>query len=451
MSLPLAPAPFQVAGDTVSSILAYLPVVVLIILVAGLMIWFLAWMARYFEYLKTLESAWLDRTTLDFVRRVLEGIWIVILIILVLTIAQTQSEPLRDALVLFVARLPAAFLFVFVLFAAAITVRVLHRFAAYLRGELKTKPRRVAPPSALAFTEVVLKYIIYIVALVVAVLGSISALPPSDRSAVYGIIALPAIPPGAALEIILGLLIVAVADRFVASIFEDLKHRTRKFSVRALDEFKAVARYAVWLLGAVVILFIFLALVLPETDLIVFAVGFVAFLVVTGLLAFEPLRDAIAGVMLMRGDPFDVGDRIKIGNDLVADVVSMSLTLTRVRTLRGELVQIPNQRLLQIPVVNFTRSKPYAVHVEVAVAFDIAHDRVRELLVRAAEEAEGIVRDRMPEVYAKEIEGDAILYQLYAYTDQPERMKEVQSAIVWKVQDLFRGAGILPRPPTRRT
>lgn len=445
VSLPLPSLAFQASGDVVSAVLGYLPVIVLIVVLVGLMMWFLAWMARYFEYLKTVESAWLDRTTLDFVRRVLEGIWIVIMVILVLAIAQTQSRTIRDVLVEFVARLPAAFFFVFVLFAAAIAVRILHRFAAYLRGELKTKPRRIAPPSALAFTELVLKYVIYIVALVIAVLGSIAALPPPDRNAIYAVVALPALEPGAALEIGLGVLIVAVADRFVASIFEDLKHRTRKFSIRALDEFKAIARYAVWLLGALVILLIFLAIILPAADLIVFAVGFVAFLVVVSLLASEPLRDALGGVVLMRGDPFDVGDRIKVGENLVADVVSMSLTLTCVRTLRGELVQFPNRRLLQMPVVNFTRSKPYAIRVEIAVGFDVDHDRVRNLLIRAARETDGAVRDRAPEVYGKGLEGDAIVYQLYVYTDQPERMKEVQSTIIWKIQDLFHEAGIRPK------
>lgn len=73
-------------------------------------------------------------------------------------------------------------------------------------------------------------------------------------------------------EIGLGTL-VAVADRVVASIVDDVRLRTRKLSIRALDEFKAVPRYAVWLLGALVVLLIFLALVVPPAYPIVFAVG----------------------------------------------------------------------------------------------------------------------------------------------------------------------------------
>jgi len=144
----------------------------------------------------------------------------------------------------------------------------------------------------------------------------------------------------------------------------------------------------------------------------------------------------------MRSDPFNVGDRVKIGEDLVGDVMAMSLSLTTVRTLRHEVVQLPNTSLLATPIVNFTRSKPYAVFVEVPVAFDVAHERVRELLLQAAKEVEGIVKDPPAEVFGKEIQGGAILHQLFAYTDQPERMKEIKSALVYKIQDLFSRAGI---------
>ncbi len=171
-------------------------------------------------------------------------------------------------------------------------------------------------------------------------------------------------------------------------------------------------------------------------------------LVVAALATMGTLHEAIAGVNLMMADPFDVGDRVKIGDDLVCDVVSMSLTRTQVRTLRGELVQIPNTRLLQMPVLNFSRSKPYAIFVEVSVAFDVGHDRVQDLLVRAALETEGIVKERPPQVFGKDVEGDAVLYQLFAYTDQPERMKEIRSALVFRIQELFGGAGIRPRTRT---
>jgi len=441
----LASFPFQVGGDPLSVFLAILPLIVLIVVLAGFMLWVLGLVGRYFEYLKTIENAWLDQKTLDFVHRVLEAVWIAFIAIIILAFAQTESDALHSVLVAFLQRVPAIFVFVFVMFAAGIVARVLHRFGAYLRGELKTKPKRIAPAGALAFAEIVLKYVIYVVALVVAVLGSIRALPAADQTAIQQSIGvIPAIEPTAVLGILFGLLAIVVADRFVDSIFEDMKRHNAKFSPRALDELKSVARYAVWLLGAVVVFFIILALILTGDRLIIFAVGFVGFLIVLTVFAFGPVQSALAGFTLMRADPFDIGNRVKIGDDLVGDVVAMTLSLTTVRTLRNEIVQLPNARLLETPIVNFSRSKPYAIFVEVAVGFEVGHDRVRDLLLRAAAATEGIVKERPAEVFGKDLRRDAVLYQLFAYTDQPERMKEIKSALVFRIQDLFAQEGIRP-------
>jgi small-conductance mechanosensitive channel len=345
----------------------------------------------------------------------------------------------------FVQRVPALFFAIFVLFAATIIVRALHRFAAYLRGELKTKPKRLAPPQALAFTEIVLKYLIYIGAVVLAIFGAIRALPAEDQDVIrQNLGTLPGIPESAIIGVLIGILIVGIADRFIDSIFEDWKRRTRKFTARVVDEFKTITRYGVWVLGAIVLLFIILALVLSEAQLIVFAVGFVAFLIAAATIAFDPVRNALAGVTLMRADPFDIGDRVKIGSDLVCDVQSMSLTLTQVRTLRGEVVNLPNSRLLTEPIVNFSRSKPYAIFVEVCVDFGVDHSKVRDLLLRAARETEGIVPEPAPQALGKDLEGSSIRYQLLAYTSQPERMKECRSALIYKIQELFGQAGIRP-------
>ncbi len=444
----LAAFPFQATGDALSTFVDFLPLIVLIVVLAGVMMWILGWMSRYFEYLKTIESAWLDRTTLDFVHRVLEAVWIAFMAIVILAIAQTRSAALHDLLAAFVIRVPAVFVFVFVLFIAAVVVRVLHRFGAYLRGELKVKPKRIAPAGALAFAETVLKYIIYIVALVAAVLGGIRALPASDQTTIQQTVGvIPGIEPIALLGILAGLLAIGIADRFVDSIFEDMKRHNAKFSARALDELKSVARYAVWIIGAVILLFIILALVLTGDRLVIFAVGFVVFIIALAFFAFSPIQNALAGFTLMRADPFDVGQRVKIGEDLVGDVLNMTLSLTTVRTLRNEIVQVPNARLLQTTVVNFSRSKPYAIFVEVPVGFEVAHDRVKTLLLQAAAETDGIVKDRPAEVFGKEIEGGSILYQLFAYTDHPERMKEIKSALVFRVQELFSAAHVRPAGP----
>ena len=443
----MALLPFQ-QGEALADAFNLLGPIAGIILVVAAMLWFVAWLTRYVEYLKSLESRWMDAGTLDFVRRGLEAVWITLMAIVVLGIASTQSEPIRDTLVAVVLRLPALFFVAFVLFTAELVVRLLHRFAAYLRGELKTKPRRAAPRHALAFTEIVLKYVLYIGALSLAVLGGVRALPSEDQAFIGANVGtLPAPDRAVGLGILIALLVVFVADRFVNSIFEDLKGRTRKFSARVLEEFKSLARYAVWLISAVVVLFVLLGGLLGQEQLVVFAVGFIAFFVLIAVLAFDPVRNALAGVSLIRADPFDVGDRVKIGDDLVCDIVSMGLATTQVRTLRGEAVNLPNAGLLGATVTNFSRSRPTAIAVDVAIPFEVSHGRVDEILLRVASETRGVVSEPAPRVLGTALDGGSIRYEVLAFTDAPSKMQDVRSALIFGIQDAFREAGIRPQGP----
>jgi small-conductance mechanosensitive channel len=141
-------------------------------------------------------------------------------------------------------------------------------------------------------------------------------------------------------------------------------------------------------------------------------------------------------------DPFDEGDRVKILDDLVCDIKSIDLSLTHVETLRGEVISVPNSELLGKRTVNFSRSETYAMAVEVEVGFEIPHSKVRNLLKEAADRTDGIVDEPVPQVFAKTVDDGLILYQLLAYTDEPETMKEINSKLIYNVQDVFLEEGI---------
>ncbi len=158
----------DIVNDATVFVVDYLPIVLAVAFLIALMMWILALVSRYFEYLKMLESPWLDRDTLDFIHKVLQAIWVSFIAIAILILLQFRVPEIREGLIQFFKRVPTLFFVIFVIFVAAVLVRSLHRFASYLRGDLKVKPRRIAPPRALSFTELFLKYLIYAIAGVVA-------------------------------------------------------------------------------------------------------------------------------------------------------------------------------------------------------------------------------------------------------------------------------------------
>ncbi|MCJ2512323.1 MAG: hypothetical protein LN409_03090 [Candidatus Thermoplasmatota archaeon] len=67
------------------------PWLVAIILLIVVWMYGLAWLTRYFEYLKMHESKYLDNRALDIIKSVVQWIWVGILGVLVLVIVYLQS------------------------------------------------------------------------------------------------------------------------------------------------------------------------------------------------------------------------------------------------------------------------------------------------------------------------------------------------------------------------
>ena len=438
---------FDLVTDVSAFVQDTLPVIAAIIIFAALMVYALAYLSRRFEVyrvvLETQESRYLDVGTLDFIHRVLEWLWIGILVIVIVGIASIRSSEARALLAEFIQRFPALVFVIFVLFAAAVLVRALRRFGAYLRGELRTKPRSLAQPRLWGLTELFLKYLIIGVAILVAFVGAVDILPSNvpEKAFLEGVRNSLTTPSS---QIFTGLVIAVVGAvvafalaRFSDSLFEDMKHRSRRHGVKVLDQFKGITHRAVYVLSFVTVLFLELALFLDAAQLLAFAVSFLLVVFVGLAVSFDAVRNWFAGLALMQADPFSVGDRVKIGEDLVGDVTAITLTMTQIRTGRGETVTFPNRHILMTPVLNFTRSEHHSIFVEVAVGWEVSHRAVEGLLLEAARRTPGVLETPPPQVFGKDVEGNAIVHQLLAYTNDPEQMKQVKSALLYTVQDLF--------------
>ncbi len=367
-------------------------VVAAIIAATAIMVYILAWMSRYFIYLKAQESRYFDARTLDIIHRVVELLAIAIWLLSVMAIAAIRSPEVRNLLVEFFERFWAVMFAVLILVAFVGAVDILPP-AVPEKAFLEGVRANLTTPSSTLF-----------VATAIAVGGAVLA---------FGL------------------------ARLSDSVFDDMKQRSKKYGPRVLDQFKAAARVAIYLLSFVVVLFLELGLVLTAEQMLAVAVAFVLVVVVGVVVSFDALRNAFAGLALLQADPYGVGDRVKIGEDLVGDVTTISLTMTILRTGRGETVTLPNRHVLSSPVLNFTRSVHHAIFVEVAVGWDVPHKTVEQLLLDAAKSTPGVLESPPPQVFGKDATGNAIVHQLLAYTNDPERMKQVKSALLYTIQDLF--------------
>lgn len=156
------------------------------------------------------------------------------------------------------------------------------------------------------------------------------------------------------------------------------------------------------------------------------------------------ISNAMAGVVITYMRAFKLGDRVKIA-DTEGDVIERTLLVTRVRTPKHVEITIPNAMVLASHIVNYSAAAQEGgviVHTGVTIGYDTPWRRVHEVLLAAAAQTEGLLKDPAPFVLQTALSDFYVAYQINAYTTEPNRMSRIYSELHQHIQDEFQRAGV---------
>jgi small-conductance mechanosensitive channel len=152
----------------------------------------------------------------------------------------------------------------------------------------------------------------------------------------------------------------------------------------------------------------------------------------------------IAGIVLTYMRPFQLGDRVKIG-DTSGDVIEKTFLYTKILTIKNEEVIVPSLQALGGSMVNYSAKaaeRRLILHTSVTIGYDAPWRKVHELLIRAAERTGDICRDPKPFVLQTSLDDFFVSYQINAYTGLPNRMATIYSELHQNIQDSFNEEGV---------
>lgn len=172
--------------------------------------------------------------------------------------------------------------------------------------------------------------------------------------------------------------------------------------------------------------------------------------VVVSLSSTSTIGNAVAGVILHLSRPIHEGDRVDI-EGVEGDVVSIELMFVHVKTLRGDISSIPSLSVLTSRIVNYSSLDEVATQVSVSLGYDVSVSKAEELLVAAARETSDVIDDPKPFVLVSEIGDHAVSYDVYAYTDKPNRLPRIESELRKNVLAQFSCAGVQVMSPAQHT
>src|SRR6266404_1630702 len=184
-------------------------------------------------------------------------------------------------------------------------------------------------------------------------------------------------------------------------------------------------------------------------DLTSIAVVFTALSVGIGFGLQYLAADIASGFILLFERPVRVGDRITIGDD-EGDVQSINLRTTVVSTNDRISIIVPNSKLVSQRLINWSYGDPRArISIPVSVAYGSDIERVTKTLLAAAEDVDNVLRDPAPKVQFLKFGDWSLDFRLLVWTNRPRLHTQIRSDINYRIEKLFRDAGIeIPFPQT---
>lgn len=157
------------------------------------------------------------------------------------------------------------------------------------------------------------------------------------------------------------------------------------------------------------------------------------------------LSNIIAGIVLTYMRLFMIGDRVKIG-DVVGDVIEKSMLVTRVRTIKNEIISIPNSTVMSSHTTNFTNEaengKGLIMHTTVTIGYDVPWKEMHQALLNAADRTDLLLKDPKPFVLQTSLDDFYVSYQINAYTKEPNKQASIYSQLHQNIQDCCNEVGI---------
>jgi MscS family membrane protein len=136
------------------------------------------------------------------------------------------------------------------------------------------------------------------------------------------------------------------------------------------------------------------------------------------LAAQETIKNFFGSLVIYGDKPFELGERIKVP---VADgmVEAVGMRSTRIRTLEGHLVVIPNGELANMPIENIARRPHIRRLMHISIPYDTSPEKVEEALQIVKEllhDHEGMHPDFPPRVFFEDYAACSLdLLVLYWY------------------------------------
>ncbi len=167
--------------------------------------------------------------------------------------------------------------------------------------------------------------------------------------------------------------------------------------------------------------------------------------VAIGFASQTSASNLISGLFLVGEQPFRLGDVIRVGTT-TGEVLSIDLLSVKLRTFDNLYVRIPNESLIKTEMVNLTRFPIRRFDLLIGVAYRENIGKVREVLMRVAEE-NPLCLDEPGPLFLFTGFGESSLNIQFSIWAKRENFLQLRNSLQEEVKNAFDAEGIeIPFP-----
>ncbi|WP_166368270.1 mechanosensitive ion channel domain-containing protein [Psychromonas sp. SA13A] len=163
------------------------------------------------------------------------------------------------------------------------------------------------------------------------------------------------------------------------------------------------------------------------------------------------INNFISGWILMWERPIRIGDFLEV-EDAKGVVEEINTRSTRIRRVDGVHLLIPNSKLLENTVVNWTLIDTLVrTSVTVGVAYGSPARKVADLIMQATKEQQKIVMSPAPVVTFEDFGDNALMFEVTFWLDSTAEggLRVMRSNIRFRLEELFEEHNIIVAYPQR--
>ena len=214
--------------------------------------------------------------------------------------------------------------------------------------------------------------------------------------------------------------------------------------IKSFESDWAMPTFQILRILIIVFAFIFIFPLLPKADSSIFK-GISVFMgVLLSLGSTSMISNIVSGLVITYMRPFNVGDRIKMGEHF-GDVIEKNSLVTRIKTTKNEIVTIPNSAIMTANTTNYTNSAKnhgLILHSEITIGYSTDWRKVHELLIEAGLKTKYVMQEPKPFVQQKALDDFYVVYQINVFIKNASEMTNISSDLFQNILDVFNRAKV---------